>query len=407
MARKKTGARSSHQNDFVAPLKPVISSLTNVGTNMPYNYGSAIISFSLPTGSPAATNYAITVGSKPEFLINTTSSPFTIIGLEAGVNHSVKIVAINDSGRSPESDAVVVYASTVPNTVQKPSVGTQVNQDNLSWSAPENGGATITNYQWESNDGKSGTTSATSVGIAQEGSTAQAYRVRAYNANGWGQWSPWSDTITTTPPFFPPFFPPYFPYFPYFPWFPWFPPWFPWFPPWFPYFPWFPWFPPRFNPLCIAADTLVRTANGPVAAKDVRVGDKLLTYNLVEMDIDSEEAMFSWESNSLTFVDQNTIETEIARIVERASTIMFFNENTDAKYSTTQPVFVKIDGTYKVRTTGSLNIGDILIKVSDEGIISEEAITSITIEDEIEMTYQIDCEPYDWFIAGGYLVHNK
>jgi hypothetical protein len=70
-------------------------------------------------------------------------------------------------------------------------------------------------------------------------------------------------------------------------------------------------------------------------------------------------------------------------------------------------MFVKIEGTYKVRTSGSLQTGDILIKVNEDGTMEEQEITEITIEEGMSATYQIDCEPYDWFIAGGLLVHNK
>jgi hypothetical protein len=116
--------------------------------------------------------------------------------------------------------------------------------------------------------------------------------------------------------------------------------------------------------------------------------------------------MFSWNSETLTFGSES-VETEIAVIVEKANNIVHFNGDTSARYSTTQPMFVKIDGVYSIRTTGSLDIGTILVKVNDDGTYTEEPITSITLEDEVDVTYQINCEPYDWFVAGGYLVHNK
>jgi hypothetical protein len=89
----------------------------------------------------------------------------------------------------------------------------EINQDVVSWVEPANNGSPITLYSWQSTDGKSGTTITNSVTVTQEGSTSQAYRVRAENAVGLSPWSPYSDEVITTPPFFPP----YFPYFPYFP----------------------------------------------------------------------------------------------------------------------------------------------------------------------------------------------
>jgi hypothetical protein len=106
----------------------------------------------------------------------------------------------------------------VPRAPAAPTVTLQVNQDTVSWLAPHDGGSPITLYYWESTDSKSGTTANTSVAVPQEGSTSQAYRVRAQNSVGLGEWSLYSFQVTTTPPFFPGFGPsfPSFPSFPYF-----------------------------------------------------------------------------------------------------------------------------------------------------------------------------------------------
>jgi hypothetical protein len=57
--------------------------------------------------------------------------------------------------------------------------------------------------------------------------------------------------------------------------------------------------------------------------------------------------------------------------------------------------------------TSELAVGDILIKVLEDGTYAEEAIDTLTEVEIPEMTYMIACEPQDWFVAGGYLVHNK
>lgn len=425
MAKKEIGGRSSQQNDFLEPSKPTISSATNVGASRPFNDGAASVAFSLPSNSPAATSYTVTATAAGQTTRTATgsSSPIVVPGLTSAVAYSITVVASNAAGNSIASDAVSVTSTTVPAAPAAPTVGTQVNQDNLSWTAPANGGVAISNYQWESNDSKSGTTTATSVAVAQEGGTAQAYRVRAYNGNGWGAWSPWSGTVTTTPPFFPyfpPYFPPFFPFFPFFPYFPpYFPPWFPFFPffPFFPYFPprfpyfppRFPYFPPYFRAGCIEANTLVMTPGGLVAAKDLKVGDKVMSFAIDEKKPESDAGvLFMWDSQSLTISDKEPVETEIVRIIEKGdSAIIYFNGNTESKYSITQPVFIRSEGIYKIRTTGSLEVGDFIINIDGDGNVSEEEIVDITIEEDLGTVYQIDCEPYQWFIAGGYLVHNK
>ena len=45
--------------------------------------------------------------------------------------------------------------------------------------------------------------------------------------------------------------------------------------------------------------------------------------------------------------------------------------------------------------------------IDDNGNITETLVESIQIVEEMSTVYAISCEPQDWFIAGGYLVHNK
>ena len=425
MAKKEFGGKSSQQNDFLEPKAPTITSAIDVGTSRVFNDGAATVSFTLPVDSPPATSYTVTATSAGQTTRTATgsTSPITVVGLTPTATYAITMTASNASGTSTVSNSVNVVITTVPGKPGAPGVTTQVNQDNVTWAAPATGGKTISNYQWESNDAKGNTTTATSVAVTQEGGTSQAYRVRAFNENGWGDWSDWSGTVTTTPPFFP-YFPPYFPpFFPFFPFFPYFPPYFPPFFPYFPFFPFFPYFPPRFPYFpprfpffppyfragCIAADTMIMTSNGLVAAKDLSVGDMILSFEINEKDQDSESGnLFLWSSDSLSLKSGNAVETEVIRIIEKTdSAIIYFNDDVDSKYSITQPVFIRSGSEYKIRTTGSLEVGDFIVNIDSDGNVSEKEILDITIEEDLGTVYQIDCEPYQWFIAGGYLVHNK
>jgi len=384
---------------LVPPNTPIISSVVDNSSNRPYNNGSFIVNISLSPDSLPANSFRVVASAAGQSDVTSTSTtlPITLTGLKTGVSYNVVAFATNSDGESSGSAPVAKNASTVPQTMNAPLATTQVNQDNLSWTAPATGGSPITLYRWESTDQKTGTTTSTSVAVPQEGGTAQQYRVRAENANGVGEWSEYSGSVTTTPPFFP-----FFPYFP-----PYFPPFFPYFPPWFPYFPpYFPPFFPRFSPLCIAADTMVMTVDGPVAAKDIKLGQKLASFEIEEMGTEEEEEMFVWNSETLS-LGADKVETEVVTLLEKVGYIIYFNGDQTARYSTTQPVFVKIGQTYQVKTTGSLEVGHVLIKPNFDGTYEEVEITEITLEDEVGVTYQINCEPYDWFIAGDYLVHNK
>jgi hypothetical protein len=248
--------KSLGQNpDF--PFSPVLVVATDVGTDRPFNNGAASVTFTLPANSLQATSYSVTATASGQETKTQTgeSSPIVIDGLASNVEYSISVVASNNLGSSQASEAVTVTATTVPATMSAPTATAQENQDTVSWTAPNSGGKAITLYRWTSSDGKTGTTSATSVVVVQEGGTAQTYQVRAENANGAGIYSANSNSVTTQSPFFPffPFFPTFTPppSFPDFVWgdgtdpnagpnTPFFPPFFPQFAPFFPFFPFFP-----------------------------------------------------------------------------------------------------------------------------------------------------------------------
>jgi hypothetical protein len=71
-------------------------------------------------------------------------------------------------------------------------------------------------------------------------------------------------------------------------------------------------------------------------------------------------------------------------------------------------MFVKTStGEYKVMPSGVIHVGDYLVKIDENGNISEIPVLVIQVVEEMSTVYAISCEPQDWFIAGGYLVHNK
>ena len=153
---------------------------------------------------------------------------------------------------------------------------------------------------------------------------------------------------------------------------------------------------------------MVETANGPVAAKDLKVGDIILSVALAELGTEQMTPIEFAVGSSLTFASEGLVETKITAIVESVkSGIVYFNGNESAKYSSQQPMFIKADGEFHVRTTGNLVVGDILISVTADGTYEEQEITEITVLDGEATVYQFTCDPYHWFIAGGYLVHNK
>lgn len=214
---KNLGSNSQSSNDFLKSHAPVSVTATNVGTNRAFNDGAVSVSFELPANSPAATSYSVTLSSGET--ASGSSSPITVTGIDSNTSVTATVVASNTWGDSePSAASAAVTVTTVPATPSAPTVTSPApsastnqagaTQDVVTWSAPANGGSSITGYTWESSDGKSGTTTSTSVTVNQEGGTAQTYKVLATNGNGNGAYSANSSSITTfsfTPFSFAPF----------------------------------------------------------------------------------------------------------------------------------------------------------------------------------------------------------
>lgn len=168
---------------------------------------------------------------------------------------------------------------------------------------------------------------------------------------------------------------------------------------------------PWFGPPCVEENTLVDTVDGPIPAKFLKVGDKLKSYAIAELDYNSPEYQkYLWNSETFTTGDQ-FVETEItSMIASQESDLLCFNENFDIKITFTQPVFIKsaIDGTYKIKEAYYVEVGDSLIIVNLDGTHTEVPITHVDyLTDELVTVYEFSCEPYDWFFVGGVMVHNK
>ena len=395
-AGKRSGKRSQTSNDFLQPLAPTIDSATNVGTNRPYNNGAITVAFTLPNNSQPATSYTASAYCSVHGETHTatgSSSPLTITGFGSGVTTTVTVVATNSYGDSPASAASGnVTVTTVPATPSAPSASAQggTATDSVSWSAPADGGSAITNYHWESDDGKSGDTASTSVSVGQEAGSAQSYRVYATNANGNSSYSSYSSQVTSfsfTPFGFAPFgafgFTPFgftpFGAFGFTPFG---------FTPFgafgftpfgafgFTPFGAFGFAPFGFSPpKCIDENTLIDTPNGLIAAKDLQVGDEVYTVSLQEVPESDVTGNYDFDyvgfvSETLTPIQKTT--TQIVAIQPSPRDIVLgFNENEDKLFSTSQPMFVKMNECYQVVPAGAVEIGSYLIKVNDDGSFTE------------------------------------
>lgn len=197
-ANKRAGKKSLAQNDYLAPAAPLIETATDVGTSRAFDNGAVTIAFTAQ-GPNAATSFTVT-SSPGAFTATGPSSPLTVEGLQSNTAYTFTVTATNAAGTSPASAASgSVTATTVPATMTAPTVSSPhgANYDTVSWTAPANGGKAISLYRYNSSDGKTGTTASTSINVTQEQGTSQTYQIRAENANGAGQYSASSASVTT------------------------------------------------------------------------------------------------------------------------------------------------------------------------------------------------------------------
>ena len=432
---KRSGRKSQGANDFLMPYAPTIDSASNVGTARPYNDGAVDISF---TADPrnAATSYTV-LSSPGSYTASGASSPIRVTGLASDTAYTFTVTATNTYGTSAASAASgSVTATTVPATPGAPSAVAQgaAANDDVSWSAPATGGSAITSYTWSSSDGKGNTQAGTSVSVAQEAGTAQTYNVYATNANGNSGTSSNSGSVTSfsfTPFGFAPFgFTPFgaFGFTPF----------------GFTPFGAFGFTPFGFTPFgafgftpfgafgftpfgafgftpfgafgfspprCIEENTLIDTPNGQIAAKDLQIGDAVYTVSLQEVPLSDETGQYDFdyvgfESDTLTSLEKIT--TTITGIdPSTRDMLVCFNNEEEKLYSTSQPIFAKSNNKYQVMPTGALSVGDYLVAVNIDGSLTEILVETVDTIARNANVYQFNCEPADWFIAGGYLVHNK
>ena len=192
MAQKEAGGRSSSQNDFLEPSAPENVTATDVGSGRAFNDGAITVTWTVNALSPAPTSYTIEKADGTD--LNTGSMPtpsggvYTVVvgGLTSAASYTPQVFLTNDSGSSAATAASAVTVTTVPATPAAPTATAAVNEDNVSWTAPATGGSAISTYTYESDESpvKEGTLAGTSVTVTNEANTAQAYRVKATNANG-------------------------------------------------------------------------------------------------------------------------------------------------------------------------------------------------------------------------------
>jgi len=427
---------SSSITATTVPQSPTIGSATDVGINVAWGNAQANVSFTAgQTGGSAITGYTVTSSGSQS--ATGTTSPINVSGMSGGTNYSFTVTATNANGVSSASSSTSVTPTTVPAQVTGVSATAGVNQDSASWNIPDNGGSGITNYHVTSTDGYNGNSATNSITIADPAGNSLSYTVYATNANGNGQTSAASNSVTTQAPFFPPFFPPSFfappgffapPSFFAPPGFfapPTFfappsffaPPGFfapPSFfaPPGFFAPPSFFAPPGFFNPphffappgFCIDQDTNVLTTNGYKKAKDISVNDVLLTRVFDTLPLaDGPDVVSSWNVSELS--NSSIVESKIKSItVTPQSETYIINNN--QRFSVTEELLILRDNQYRLVCVSHITKNDKLVTYAENGNVNLIDIFSIELINEDTVVYDYIRSPHGLIIADGLLAYN-
>ena len=173
----------------------------------------ATVSFTAPNnaGKPAITSYTVTAadstnGSRGGQSASGPSSGILVTGLTNGDSYTFTVTATNSAGTGPASaPSSPVVPSTVPGAPTGVSAQAGNTQATVSFTAPNNGGSTITSYTVTADDttGTNGgqVVSGPSSPITVTGLTngdSYTFTVTATNANGTGPASSASNAVVPT-----------------------------------------------------------------------------------------------------------------------------------------------------------------------------------------------------------------
>lgn len=124
---------------------------------------------------------------------NNTSTSYSNTGLSAGICYAYRVSALNSAGTSATSNVDFDITHAVPSVPTGLAVTAATKSLKLSWSAPDNNGASISGYQIQRNGtilvSNTGNNKTAYIDLGLKPSTTQTYRIAAWNNVGLGPFS--------------------------------------------------------------------------------------------------------------------------------------------------------------------------------------------------------------------------
>ena len=158
--------------------------------------------------------------------------------------------------------------------------------------------------------------------------------------------------------------------------------------------------------LCLTSDSPIIMADGSIKEVGmIEEGDVLKGYSLNGLGTESDYNFYNWKTPSLEVVEKDVTVVGVVY----SFTGKYYNINNGQITATSEhPLLVKelSTGEYKFKQVFLLEVGDKLIKATDNGI-EEINISSIVMENETTEIVSIDVEENDTYLVNGYITHNK
>jgi hypothetical protein len=363
----------------VKPDAPTSVTATVITSGSGVAYGSTAIdvSFAVPADGPAPVNY--TAYSSQSTSVTGSSSPLRFTGLQGSTNFYVR--ANNVGGQSLDSNTSnTVTTSSVPAKVGTPSNSSPDNEMNrISWSAPNNGGSSITAYLLKDSydNGVINVGNVTTYDSSEPGGTNHQYSVAAVNANGTGTYSDLSSSVTTQSFSFSPFG--FYDFFGFF----------------------------DFGDWSLGWSTeLLTVENGLAKVGELKVGDKLLALDIEGADkLTGDDSNWKdWFSTEDKIKSYPIVETTIKEILINPAT-HFININGQI-LTEFHRVLVKKEDTVLFEKARNLDSTYLTFSYEKKEFVPIELIEDVILPDEVS-SYSIICEPHKNFFMGSTLVFDR
>jgi len=159
--------------------------------------------------------------------------------------------------------------------------------------------------------------------------------------------------------------------------------------------------------LCLTADSPILLADGTIVdAGDLEEGDVLKGYSLSGLSDDEYSSDFlQWSTSDL---GETAKDVTVVNLTYSFASRYYDINGGEITGTSEHPMLVKdsTDGLFRFKELHSLVVGDKLIK-SDNGTITEVAVSSIDITEGTVEIVSIDVEEQDTYLVNGYITHNK